>query len=126
MIHLIRCLRESAPDAGEAHEELADSLQKALDSYVSPPEQDRAVNSNNKEDGNEFVMIDPASALIFERHGVGRSMDFRNPSKYTIRQGTGYHWMNVMTLFCHHIKLASFPDQRESGSYHTKCIMLYL
>ena len=93
LIRLIHCLRESAPDAGVAHEELADSLQEALINYdpvasASSPEQDDNVNSNSKEDGNGFVMVDPTSALILEDHGGGRSpLTFGHPNHRTIGQG---------------------------------------
>ena len=94
---LIRCLRESAHDeAGVAHEELADSLQQALDSYVpelsdSPPRQHENVSNNSKENGIGFEIVDPESALIsIEERGGGRStltVEHPNDREHT-RQGS--------------------------------------
>ena len=83
LMRLIHCLRESVPEAGDAHKELADSLQEALNSYVpttsisTPPEEDEH-GSKEKEDGNGIInseiVADPESALIsIEDRGFSRS-----------------------------------------------------
>ena len=75
LMHLILCLRKSVVDAGDAHEELADSLQEALDRYVpsiSPlPTQDDD-DSSSKEDGNEFeILMVSHSGDIISTVGTG-------------------------------------------------------
>ena len=72
-MRLIQCLRESVPEAGDAHKELADSLQEALNDYVptnsvSSPSVENERGSKEKEGGNgidsEIVYDDPKSVLI--------------------------------------------------------------
>ena len=74
-MRLIQCLRESVPEAGDAHKELADSLQEALNDYVptnsvssSPEDPKDERGSKEKKGGNgidsEFVDDDPKSVLI--------------------------------------------------------------
>lgn len=80
-MRLIQCLRESVPEAGDAHKELADSLQVALNGYVpentslEDPKDERG--SKEKEGGNgidsEFVDDDPKSVLIRVEDRTSRS-----------------------------------------------------
>ena len=84
LMRLILCLRKSVVDAGDAHEELADSLQEALDRYVSsispPPTQDDG-DTSSKEDGNEFEI------LIVNHSRDSRSILTVGPGNPSIRQG---------------------------------------
>lgn len=83
-MRLIHCLRESVPEAGDAHTELADSLQEALNGYSpagsvsSPSSKEDETGGSKEEDGHgldsEIVNPDPSIALIaVEGHEGGRS-----------------------------------------------------
>ena len=84
LVRLIHCLRESVPEAGDAHTELADSLQEALNGYSpagsvsSPSSKEDETGGSKEEDGHgldsEIVNPDPSIALIaVEGHEGGRS-----------------------------------------------------
>ena len=94
LVRLIRCLRGSIPEfeAGDAHEELAESLEVALNNYepaasVSPQEE---VKSGSKEDGNGDGIVAPESVLITaEDGGDSRSpLTVQHPGFNPTRLGT--------------------------------------
>lgn len=97
-MRLIQCLRESVREAGDAHKELADSLQEALNRYVptnsvsSPPEDpEDERGSKEKEGGNEIdseIVNDDPNSVLIEDHRFGRSaLTVEHPNEPS-KQGT--------------------------------------